>query len=159
MDEMIADFSMGESDDFWDVEEEQLVQNQQKEKGKTYCDKEMNTDPYNDSSYIKNNCEKENHNDGGSDSFGDDELYSETDSDNQCEFIDLQELCDEIREDVKYYYRYVKGGAYTFYGRLKHEWSDWLYGDTFERDYVGVGIDDMNEDKTTLLNDRELEEM
>ena len=79
MDEMIADFSMGESDDFWDVEEEQLVQNQQKEKGKTYCDKEMNTDPYNDSSYIKNNCEKENHNDGGSDSFGDDELYSETD--------------------------------------------------------------------------------
>lgn len=152
----ICDFSasVGDNDDFWDVEEEQLIQNQQKEKGKTFSDKEVNTDPIHMKSYETKNSENE------SDSFGDDELYSEPDTEtNSSDFIDLQEFCDEVREDIKYCYRYVKGGISTFYGRLKHEWSDWLYGDTFEHDYVGVGvgIDGVGEDDDNPQSD--IEEM
>lgn len=78
-----------------------------------------------------------------SDSYRDDVFYNEDNEIvSQMQYIDLNSICRNIQDDVKNNMSYVKSKGYLFWYRLKDEWNDLIFGDTYEYDFKG-SIDDL----------------
>lgn len=79
--------------------------------------------------------------DSESDSYGDDEIWSEEENNGEkkIEYVDLNGICKDIRSDVKDCMRYVLTQSGVFWRRLKQEWNDTVFGDSYEYDFQGTG--------------------
>lgn len=77
-----------------------------------------------------------------SDSYGDDEFYSEDEigeKGENMEYIDLNSICEDIRKDVKDCFGYIGNQSGIFWRRLKEEWNELVFGDSYEYDFQGTG--------------------
>ena len=119
----------GDSDDFVDLaeEDEPLLKDFSNERNKS-------DDDYGDDDYDGD----DGHDDGDD---GDDEIWSEEDhrGEKKLEYVDLNGICQDIRSDVKDCLGYVLTQSGIFFRRLKDEWNDLVFGDSYEYDFQGTG--------------------
>lgn len=130
----------GDSDDFIDLVDEEKTQiemNLMKNRKERREDEPLLSDYLNDTDDSNSGCDNDENSE--SDSYGDDEFYDEEEEKGErIEYVDLNSICEDIRSDVKDCVRYVINQGGVFWQRLKQEWNDTVFGDSYEYDFQGT---------------------